>query len=472
MVKQSIEIQMNNILIIALLLISIYSFINSPQEINMDFMWFQVIIMLCSLFLFFTRKDNGSLKKETLRLSAVFIIGHIIVYFQKDIDFLMGYTDMSNRIIWYDTKVICKCMTISNLALQCFMLGYLFKKNKQAKVVKDNIRYSFKNVNILNIFAITLLSLFLIFVNKSWLLGGYGKYDMGIIADYCYRFAQGFLTASLALNSLQYRTHFSDKPTKTYFHYMKPQLIMSIVFVVLISISGARHLAILMFFINLIAFTYATRYKFKIRQIILGVIIFGTLITVRGITRRSDYSGNLSSIELSESIIPFTEELSSSVMTLHAAVSFVPDKYPYNYGITLLPKPFLIIPGMSSVIQSLMGLDAVTANSGGLITTWVLGDNPSFGMGSCSIADIYICFGIIGVILVFFIWGIFIRYIENGLSIIGKTSPYFIIIAFVTYSQALYVSRESLLTTLQGIAYPLIFCFLFCNVKKNNVNKF
>lgn len=201
------------------------------------------------------------------------------------------------------------------------------------------------------------------------------------------------------------------------------------------------------------------------------MILFGTLITVRGITRRSDYSGNLSSIELSESIIPFTEELSSSVMTLHAAVSFVPETYPYNYGITLLPKPFLIIPGMSSVIQSLMGLNAVTANSGGLITTWVLGDNPSFGMGSCSIADIYICFGVIGVIIVFFIWGLFIRYIENGLYIIGNTSPFFIIVAFVTYSQALYVSRESLLTTLQGIAYPLIFCFIFCNVKKINGNK-
>lgn len=471
MVKQSIEKQMKKILSIALLLITIYSYINSPQEINMDFMWLQVIIMLCSLFLFFTRKDNGSLKKDTLRLSVVFIIGHIIVYFQKDIDFLMGYTDMSNRILWYDVKVVCKCMAISNLALQSFIIGYLFKKNKQSKDVKSYIKYSFSNINILNYFTIIFLMVFIISVNKSWLIGGYGKHNMGTIADYCYRFAQGFLTASFALNSLQYRTHFSDKPTKTYFHYMKPQLIMSIIFVVLISISGARHLAILMFFINLIAFTYATKYKFKIRQIILGVILFGTLITVRGITRRSDYSGNLSSIELSESIIPFTEELSSSVMTLHAAVSFVPETYPYNYGITLLPKPFLIIPGMSSVIQSLMGLNAVTANSGGLITTWVLGDNPSFGMGSCSIADIYICFGVIGVIIVFFIWGLFIRYIENGLYIIGNTSPFFIIVAFVTYSQALYVSRESLLTTLQGIAYPLIFCFIFCNVKKINGNK-
>ena len=119
---------------IALLLITIYSYINSPQEINMDFMWLQIFIMLCSLFLFFSRKDDGSLKKEALRLSVIFIIGHIIVYFQKDIDFLMGYTDMSNRLIWYDTKVICKCMAISNLALQCFMLGYLFKKDKHVFV--------------------------------------------------------------------------------------------------------------------------------------------------------------------------------------------------------------------------------------------------------------------------------------------------------------------------------------------------
>ena len=169
---------------------------------------------------------------------------------------------------------------------------------------------------------------------------------------------------------------------------------------------------------------------------------------------------------MSESILPFTSELSNSIMTLHAAVSLVPDVYPYNYGLTLLPKPFLIIPGMASVMQYLLGLNSVTANSSGVITAWVLGDNPSFGMGSCSIADIYICFGLLGVIICFFIWGYFIRYLENGLYVSKGKSPYFIIIAFVVYSQTLYVSRESLLTVLQGIAYPLLFCYVFCNVRR------
>lgn len=462
---------MRNILNFVLLLITIYTYVYCPHDVNVEYMWLQIVIMLCSIFLFFTGKDAVSLKKDTLRLSVIFIIGHVIVYFQKDVDFLLGYTDMSNQIMWYDEKVVCKCMAISNIALQCFMMGYFFKQKKQSVALERFYKYSFSNIKLLNYATFTLLFLFLVFVEKKWFLGGYGKYDMGVVADYCYRFAQGFLTASFALKSIQYRQEKSSKGIKSYFICMRSQLFLSLLFIGLISISGARHLAILMLFINIIAFTFATRYQFKIRQILIGVVILGTLLTLRGITRRSDYSGNLASVELNESVNPFTEELSNSIMALHAAVSFVPDVYPYNYGLTLLPKPFLIIPGAASLVQSLLGLNSVTANSSGLITTWVLGDNPSFGMGSCSVADIYICFGVLGVVFVFFIWGIFIRYIENGLYVTNKLSPYFVIVAFVVYSQVLYVSRESLLTTLQGIAYPLLFCFVFCKVKKENVRK-
>lgn len=462
---------MRNILNFILLFVTIYTYIYCPHDVNVEYMWLQIVIMLCSIFLFFTRKDAVSLKKDSLRLSVIFIIGHVIVYFQKDVDFLLGYTDMSNRIMWYDVKVVCKCMAISNLALQSFMMGYLFKLKKKSTCLNSSCIYSFGNINILNYATCILLFLFLVFVDKNWFLGGYGKHDMGVVADYCYRFAQGFLTASFALKSIQYRQEKSSKGIKNYFICMRSQLFLSLLFIGLISMSGARHLAILMFFINIIAFTFSTAYSFKFRQILVGVVVLGTLLTVRGITRRSDYSGDLSSVELGESIVPFTEELSNSVMTLHAAVSLVPDVYSYNYGLTLFPKPFLIIPGASSLVQSLLGLNSVTANSSGVITTWVLGDNPSFGMGSSSIADIYICFGVWGVAFVFLIWGAFIRYIENGLYVTNNFSPYFIIVAFVVYSQALYVSRESLLSTLQGIAYPLLFCFIFCNVKKRNVRQ-
>ena len=456
-----------NLFGISLFLFTIYCYINSPLTVDSDFMWLQIVIMLCSTALFFARKDNVTLKNDSLRLSVIFVLGHVIVYFQKDLDFLLGYTDMSSRVMWSDVKIVCKCMAISNLALQSFMLGYLFEKKNRPSLNKKKYYYSIRNISILNYFTMGFLLLFILFVDKKWLLGGYGKSEMGVIADYCYRFAQGFLTASIGLKCLQLREYLKNKPIRKYFFCMRSQLFLSLIFIGLISMSGARHIAILMFFVNIIAFTYTTKYRFKIRQVLLGVVLLGALLTIRGITRRADFSGNFSSIELTESLIPFTEELSMSVMTLHAAVSYVPEIYPYNYGLTLLPKPFLIIPGMSSLMQSILGLNASTANSGGLITTWVLGENASFGMGSCSIADIYICFGVFGTIIAFFIWGVFIRYIENGLYITKKASPYFLIIAIVVYSQALYVSRESLFTVLQGIAYPLLFCFFFCNIKKN-----
>jgi len=424
--------------------------------------------MLFSVLLFFKEKDNYLIKNDTLRMSVVFVIGFIVVFFQKDVDFLLGFTTMDNNVLWYDKNVVCKCMAISNLTLQSFFWGYRINKRPirnciQRKSDKDN---SFKNTSILNAGAFIMLFIFIVFVNKSYLFGGYGRSNMGIIADYCLRFAQGFITASVAANCLNYRGVKRSSNWIPYIKFMKSQLLLSLLFVLLVTLSGARHLAILIIFLNIIALTYGTGYRFNILQLVLGFIIVGTLITLIGIMRRDTYEGSLSSIDKIESILPFTEELSSSIMTLHAAVSLIPDVYPYNYGLTLIAKPFLIIPGMASFVQSHLGLDMKSANSSEVITTWVLGQNASFGLGSSSIADIYICFGLPGTLIIFFMWGVFLRYLENSLYIKNKRSVYFIIISFVVYSQVLYVSRESLFTTLQGISYPLLFYYLFVGKKR------
>ena len=466
---------------IILTLITVYSYFYCPYEVSDNFMWLQVAIMAITTLLFFREKDHYQIKKDSLRFSVIFVIGFIVVYFQKDVDYLLGLTDMSNRVLWYEPKIVCKCMVISNLALQSFFYGYRLKKGiSQKDRIKYKTGFSCKNhtvsnvprresqLNVINLCAFVCLLLYVIFVDKAYLFGGYGKTNMGQIADYCLRFAQGFITASIAIGAYRYRQVYKDSNIKLFFKKLKSQVLLSLFFVFLVSLSGSRHLAILMFFLLVFSYTYGSGYRFKIRQIILGIIVAGTLLTLRGITRRETYEGSLSSIEIVSSIIPFTEELAISVMTHHAAVELVPDTYPYNYGLTLVTKPFLIIPGMASLIQNYLGLDVNSANSGGLITMWVLGDDPSFGLGSCNIADIYICFGVIGVIIAFLLWGYLIRYLEYGLYVLNTSSPIFLIVSFVVYSQSLYVCRESFFTILQGIAYPIIFYYLISKKRTKN----
>lgn len=443
--------------------VALISYNTAPVVMSYEFIFFQIIIMIIQVSCFAFAKDLSSIKRYPIRHSTVFLIGFLIVYYQCDIDFLLGNIDETLNYVWVDTTAVCKALSLSNMTLSTYFVGYYIFALIFKKVCNTNkVVYC---SNMLEFFMLLVLLLYFITINKSYLFGGYPIQTMGGVATEMAKMFEGLLTTALAIRSIQIRKSNDVLSFYGYYTKMKFLLITALVYVISILMSGARHPALSVLFLILISFIYTTRFKFSFIKIFVPLLLFSTIFTLVGIVRSDSFDGNLSSIELTRSISPLTRELANSVNTLHCAVAYFPNVLPYNYGLTLVSFPFLIIPGGRALVLKILGIPLEQSASTYFLTELMLGDNPSYGVGSSSIADIFISFGPYGVIILFFLFGFLVRFLEKNTFTLDSVSPYILILSFSIFSELFYVSRESLFSILFGISYPLVFYFIFSHLR-------
>ena len=125
---------------------------------------------------------------------------------------------------------------------------------------------------------------------------------------------------------------------------------------------------------------------------------------------------------------------------------------------------------MRGLFYSIFNIPPEMLSSSHFITFIGLGTLSNFGVGSSSIADIYISFGVIGVILIFYLFGYYLRKIEYSTFYDNLTSPYIIAFSYCIYSQMLYANRESILTVFTGVPYVLLFVYIAIKTSRAKSN--
>ncbi|MNF80580.1 hypothetical protein D3C84_628270 [compost metagenome] len=95
------------------------------------------------------------------------------------------------------------------------------------------------------------------------------------------------------------------------------------------------------------------------------------------------------------------------------------------------------------------------------ISYLIQGDNQTYGDGTSITADIYLDFGITGVFIVMFTFGLFIGFNESKFNV-GSVSYLNIGVVsfFVFYSKSLYLSRSSIFLELSIIFMVWLFLVL------------
>lgn len=451
-------------------IVSLLCYNTAPMVMDYEFMFFQIVLMVLLVGSFATAKDLSSIKMYPIRHSTVFLIGFLIVYYQCDIDFLFGNLDETRNYVWVDTTAVCKALSLSNITLAVFLMGYYVFARRFKKACSTNKAIFCSNL--LELSMIVILFLYFITINKKYLFGGYPVQSMGAMATEMAKMFEGLLTTALAIRSIEIRNSYDCLSIYKYCTKMRFLLILAFIYVFSILMSGARHPALSVLFLILISFIYATRFKFSFIKIFIPLLLVSAIFTLVGIIRKDSFDGNLSSIEFVTSISPLTRELANSVNTLHCAIAYFPSIMPYNYGLTLVSFPFLVIPGGRALVLKILGVPLEQSASTYFLTDLMFGDNPPFGVGSSSIADVFISFGPYGVIIIFFFFGFLIRFLEEKTFVLSHVSPYVLIFSFTVFSELFYVSRESLFSILFGVSYPLIFYFIFshikCSIKNSN----
>ena len=145
------------------------------------------------------------------------------------------------------------------------------------------------------------------------------------------------------------------------------------------------------------------------------------------------------------------------------AVDYV-DHEGITFGKSMLACVFRVIPFLSSLMHNLLNLNTSETSSSILLTKETLGDDFTLGLGTSIIADLYLGFGVVGVIFFMWILGIIIKYLENK---VHQNNIYHIIIYAVFISQAVYIVRSEYFFSLNQIVLCVFFYWLISKLTFN-----
>lgn len=458
-----------NILLIFIILVSVIRFEHSPLYINTEYILVDLSITAILVFIYIY-VNKAKINNILLSHSSIFFLSYLIVYYQYDIDMILGNMQATNALAWQFEVGVCKSICLSNAALAAFTLALkqcLFKPSRKSFVIKSISQKLIVKIATLSQF------LFIIFVDKAFLFGGYSVVSMGGIASQFEEMMQMSLIALFVIISYNIRREYQHNHSYLlYFYYFKTPLILTLVYIIMMSLAGARYAVLRMVLIAVISFLYSFRVKIPKFTIIIAFITASTLFSLQGLLRngKSELTESVNVLSERKSISPMTSELAFSVTASHIALSEVPDSYQFNKGLTFLPYFLLLIPGMRGLFYSIFNIPPEMLSSSHFITFIGLGTLSNFGVGSSSIADIYISFGVIGVILIFYLFGYYLRKIEYSTFYDNLTSPYIIAFSYCIYSQMLYANRESILTVFTGVPYVLLFVYIAIKTSRAKSN--
>jgi len=417
-----------------------------------------------------------------LSISTIFILGYFVVFYQIFFLDLFGFklVDIYYRFVWINSTVMHKTFGIASIGILAFYLGASSIKFKFSKEIKKTEESTSSN----SIFFVLTLAyifyiLFFIFAG-SYRYGVYYAKDASPVATYLYKLFVVCLSAAIIIK-ISNLTSFKEKISfrKYLGNFGFPLLFLLVWHIVFSTYVGDRG-PVISFTLLAFAMYFIRWQKLNLFRIIIAVLIAASLMTLIGKIRSYRSSGMGYSRRLSEVVseysdddaintkfgmkIPMSQtiELALSVQSLNYALYNVPDNYNFRYGMYQLNYIFSIVPGLTVMTNSLLYDGSVKYTSSSSFVTYLIqGDNPSYGNGTSILADFYLDFGVLGVLLGLYLFGLFVGSNESRLWK-GYQRPTLIWIATLIFlSKAIYLNRSSVGLEVSNII--LIFIFIKMN---------
>lgn len=456
------------------------------QHYDSALLFATISIVVIALFLFIISENSFiCLRKQYFRISIVFIIGYLIVCFQKYVDLLLGYVGSYNSFLFVSPTLINRAALLSLSGLLSFLIGYLIYRpsiKTRGKVVKSTI-----SIRGLKYILFLSVCLFIYYNGIDYILGSYSQEYLeskhGTIASYSEVIVRSLIYAILILH-VKMENKFSGlfMYIKSFGWLFNLSLFM---YLFLVLISGDRGPIIAIVSVWFFSYILKVRPKFSLLKIIVLFTIASITVTILGIARTMDnelsYNEKIELVLSDEklmndrSIINSTAELASSVRCLHHAIDYVPRKHPFLYGSFQFRDICSMIPASNSFLNIFMDDSFQYTSSAYFITYINQGKFYKYGDGSNVVADLYLSFGLLGVVVGLFLFGVFVKKIEVICFSYdcSQISLGYYALAFTYISFAVYMSRATIFMPLKYFSFTfIILCLnnLFTNCR-NSIKK-
>jgi hypothetical protein len=151
-------------------------------------------------------------------------------------------------------------------------------------------------------------------------------------------------------------------------------------------------------------------------MIIVGITLFGILREIRGneIENTSDFFNYVSVNGLLIFLIIGATNAASSGLLLPSAISYVGIN-GYTNGALTLTAIMGIVPGLRGILKDFEIFNDFFIESATILTIQELGHHSTSGMGTTTLADFYIDFGLVGIVTGHFILGWIAKKISYGI---------------------------------------------------------
>lgn len=432
------------------LTISLLLYLFAPAKYNLLFCNAVTILFLVQTIPFIIKRSQGNyVNFHTIFFLSFFLTNFFYptVLYPIDPDFFSVFT------LPFDNNYINKGTALAQLAASSFMLGSSSVKfNSITDIILNKKTYiSHKYATYTTVF---LFGLFLITVGRNFLAGDFTGHST--ISLYILQ----LLTCSFILATIIFFKYFDFQKKKKIFF----TLVIAYIFLFLSIGDRGPALDLLILIVGLYTF-YVKKIGLKY-LIILGIsgIIGMHLIGLGRTTDISSAEGNILSrgIERTHSEQQFqsyfavTQSFVVNTRNLYVGLEYV-DKEGVNWGKTYIPSILGVIPFAQFAVKDLIGIEY--EGSAGFFTTLAFGKHRPYGLGTNLVADVFLTFGLFGVIILFLLFGRTVELFRR--KTLNKNDIYSNIVYFTLLSYSVYFPRTELFMPLKFILWTiLIYYFL------------
>lgn len=450
---------------VVILLVSVLGYFFCGEQINVWYMsacavanGIGAIAFCCVMRL---RRDSWSY----LSASSLFVLGFWLVHFfyaalvpfVEEIEnsaFLWRFPDLANYTILVGTVAFC-----------FFIFGYLSFMSKAPRQVPGRIA-SVSQTNLSRmllvapVISIVNFGLFLSVVGSEYLSGAYaGSSNWGAGATYFFLFFEIFFYLTLALEVYKIRLRRQELGVLQYaFSFNIVTLTLLFFYIVFNVYIGDRGPILTTLFIVVGGYDFFIK-KFKLITVVVALIIGISAMSFISNYRTRDATMSVTE-RLEEAKYKLDDkkwyaapgELGSSVRCLNTGIALA-ESEGFWWGKFQAVHVLGLIPMAKRVVIYTFNIPFGMTSSTYL--TWnINGVRSSVGTGSTIVADVYLDWGLTGVIIMFFILGRFLAWIESNVA--NSQSLYLNCLYLLVLANALYWGRAVYLNSINRWVWSLL----------------
>ncbi len=461
----------------SLVLLCTILYFSDNEGISFDVYKFMLLLFFIYLVFYFRvgLVQNRSLFGSLVLSSYILLLSLLIVNLQTILNVLVGLAPITYYVESKYAPFFGKVFFIGIIAIASFMRGNLVTYSKKIpKIIKSRNDSSLlrKMFVLLSCFSFVM---FVVNIDVVEFLTGADYKGSGAdsreisSSSYWEMLFDVFNTITIGLYTYSKRKEGVDNLWRYVKVFPIVFALANFLYMTLRMLSGDRGALIYTFL--LFAFSYVFLKQKKIKNIVviafllMGVFTISTLNIFRNLSSERDladkieYSLNERGNELeAKSISPSSQELASSILCNFIAIHDIEkDKTTFKMGEYNFFELFGSIPGSNFIYSSITGKSFFRNNTTEYITVSHSGKHYDIGLGTTAIADFYLDFGFIGVVLGFLLMGAVFKYIDIIINC-NKENVGFIGLLMVLKiaSMAVYIPRSSFSFVLSRAMYCVI----------------